>query len=125
MSGTGKIFLTVPSSSCWSMRFAITATRTGSATSPNCSLWVRQNPRVPQLICSSKNSAASQSEWHEACDPSYSFSIRVLNEARDPSYSFGICVLNEACDPQLPGRSSLHSFILFSYLTPILSHYSL
>src|SRR5204862_1626229 len=48
---------------------------------------------MSQLICHSKNSITSQSKQHdihfilvlnEACDPSYSFSIHVLNEARDP-----------------------------------------
>src|SRR5947207_1449399 len=40
---------------------------------------------MSQLICSSKNSTASQSEQHEACDLSYSFDICVLNEACDLS----------------------------------------
>ena len=49
----------------------------------NCLLWIRQNFQQFQIICHSKNSAASQSKQHEAHDLSYSFSICVLNEARD------------------------------------------
>ena len=85
MSDMRKIFLTVSSSSCWSMRFVITVTQIRSAIFTNCSLWVRQNSQMSQLICSSKNSAASQSKQHEAHDLSYSFSIHVLNEACDSS----------------------------------------
>src|SRR5436190_24367953 len=40
---------------------------------------------MSQLICHLKNSAASQSKQHEACDLSYSFDICVLNEAHDSS----------------------------------------
>ena len=62
-----------------------------------------------QPSCCSKNSAASQSEWHEACDLSYSFDIHVLNEACDLSAvriqlcSLILCVI----------WYCLHSFILF------------
>ena len=66
------------------MRFVRTATQTALPIFTNCSLWVRQNFWQSQIICRPKNSAASQSERHEARDPSYSFGIRVLNEARDP-----------------------------------------
>ena len=65
------------------MRFIKTAIQIRSAIFANCSSWVRQNLQMPQLICHSKNSTASQNKQHEAHDLSYSFDIHVLNEACD------------------------------------------
>ena len=52
-------------------------TWTESAIFTNCLLWVRQNFQMFQLICHSKNSIASQSEWHDI------HFILILNEACD------------------------------------------
>ena len=73
------------------MKFVRTAIQTESAIFANCSLWVRQNFQMSQLICHSKNSITSQSKQHDI------HSVLILNEAHDFSYSFSIHVLNEAC----------------------------
>ena len=75
---------------------------------------------MSQLICCSKNNAASQSEWHDI------HFILILNKACDLSYSFDIHVLNEAHDlPAVRMQQStlIHSiFLILSqfYLTTVL-----